>query len=271
MNIAMKMNRLVNYKVNLLNSSISPFLRFSILPRVLLGFMLMFIILPHNLNAQECKAKITINTNSDSSLIYINSVLSGKGNIEDSLSPGNYFIEIIKDKREWGSEVISDSIIIANCENHYKFEFNFETRQTLNTVQKNVAVFNNNQLVGYTPFPINKDYKELTLRKQYHLDKTIYLNGSRLGQTISLDYIGKAEEESFTSSSLFKILVGSAVALGAASAYFKLKADKEYDKYLDTRRQSHLDETNRLDLYSGIAFGALQINFGALLYFFLFD
>lgn len=77
------------------------------------------------------------------------------------------------------------------------------------------------------------------------------------------------KNESFFSSITFKILIGSAVVLGGVAAYYKIQADKKYDDYLQSKNQSTLDEVNRLDLYSGISFGLLQINFGYLIYKFL--
>ncbi len=57
--------------------------------------------------------------------------------------------------------------------------------------------------------------------------------------------------ENFFRSSTFKILIGSAAVLGGVAAYFKIKADRKYDDYLQTKNSSTLDEVDRLDLYSG--------------------
>lgn len=78
-------------------------------------------------------------------------------------------------------------------------------------------------------------------------------------------------EPNFIDTDLFLILVGSAVALGATSAYFKLESDKYYDKYLKTNDKQHLNKVDDYDLYSGLALGALEINFGFLIYKFLTD
>ncbi len=75
--------------------------------------------------------------------------------------------------------------------------------------------------------------------------------------------------KSFLDSDLFKVLIGTAVVFGGTSAYYKLKADDNFDLYNSSGKQDYLDKTNKYDLISGIAFGALQINFGVLIYFFL--
>jgi len=78
-------------------------------------------------------------------------------------------------------------------------------------------------------------------------------------------------EPSFIDSDLFLILVGTAVTFGATAAYFKLESDVAYDKYLESDKKSYRNKTDRYDLYSGIALGALEINFGFLIYKFLTD
>jgi hypothetical protein len=64
-------------------------------------------------------------------------------------------------------------------------------------------------------------------------------------------------------------LIGSAAILGGVAAYYKIQADKKYDEYLNSKNNSALDDVNRFDLYSGISFGLMQINFGYLIYKFL--
>jgi len=81
----------------------------------------------------------------------------------------------------------------------------------------------------------------------------------------------KKQKESFIDSDLFLVVVSSAVLFGATSAYFKLESDIAHEKYLKTDDKSYLDKTDRYDVYSGIALGALQVNFGYLIYKFLSD
>ncbi|MBK7106420.1 MAG: hypothetical protein IPH62_14160 [Ignavibacteriae bacterium] len=81
----------------------------------------------------------------------------------------------------------------------------------------------------------------------------------------------KMQKESFVESDLFYIVVGSAVAFGATAAYLKNESDKNYEKYKITGDVNYLNKTNILDIYSGVALGALQINFGYLIYKFLTD
>lgn len=75
----------------------------------------------------------------------------------------------------------------------------------------------------------------------------------------------------FIDSDLFYIVVGSAIAFGATAAYMKFEADDYYDKYKSTNNKKYKDSTDKYDLYSGIALGAMEINFGYLIYRLLSD
>jgi len=70
---------------------------------------------------------------------------------------------------------------------------------------------------------------------------------------------------------LFKVLLGTAIALGATTAYYKLEADKNFDEYQVTGDPAALEQTDKYDLISGITFVAMQIDFGLILYLFLSD
>lgn len=107
--------------------------------------------------------------------------------------------------------------------------------------------------------------------KYYHFNYDMKQNEYSSVQPNIYEYINKNKTENFFSSTTLKILIGSAAVLGGVAAYFKIKADRKYDEYLLTKNSSTLDEVNRLDLYSGISFGLLQINFGYLIYKFLTD
>ena len=113
--------------------------------------------------------------------------------------------------------------------------------------------------------------KILECDKIYHFDYDMKQIESSSVQPNIYEYINKNKTESFFSSGTFKILIGSAAVLGGVAAYFKIKADRQYDDYLQTKNRFMLDEVDRSDLYSGIAFGLLQINFGYLIYKFLTD
>ena len=107
------------------------------------------------------------------------------------------------------------------------------------------------------------------MQKKHFNFKNLKLSEVTSGQSIKLDFNGAEKNGRFIGSGLFWTLVSSAMVLGATAAYFKIKADKNYDKFLDTGDSSFLDKTDRQDVFSGVAFGTLQLNLGALVYFFL--
>ena len=109
----------------------------------------------------------------------------------------------------------------------------------------------------------------MDLGKPNYKSQLVQLDKYKVNTPIELESIKIEADGSFIKSSWFKVLFGSAVALGTAAAYFKIKADNRYKKYIETRDRKYLDETDKLDLYSGLAFGALQINFGLLIYYFI--
>jgi hypothetical protein len=111
---------------------------------------------------------------------------------------------------------------------------------------------------------------ELTISKTYYIPKVLESNSIISNQPVRLDFIGKEKKEKFVDTHWFKILIGSAVALGAASAYLKIQADQTYDQYLQEHDKDLLKKTERLDTASGITFGLLQVNFGILIYNFIF-
>lgn len=78
-------------------------------------------------------------------------------------------------------------------------------------------------------------------------------------------------EQNFLDSDLFWVILGSSIVFGSAAAYFKLEADNSYEKYKISFDQKYKKKTDKLDLYSGIALGTLQINFGFLIYKLLTD
>lgn len=222
-----------------------------------------------SLSAQEnCSSKVSIVTDSDSAIIFLNAEQIGIGNADTNLKLGDYEIVIMQSLQKWGSDVITDSVKITDCDKSLVLEYNFENK-TILTSTPDASVFYGDSLLGYTPIIIPLKYQSVLLQQKDYRSKKILLTSTPVQPNLELEYLGKGKQEPFIESALFKVLIGSALALGATAAYLKLEADKKFDKYLETRNRKYLDDTDRLDIYSGIAFGALQINFGALLYFFL--
>ena len=128
------------------------------------------------------------------------------------------------------------------------------------------SLVSNNELSLVTP--TKKSLIELKLNREWKR-KSIYGLNNNFQKSSVINY--KQKEPNFLDTDLFLVVVGSAVVFGATAAYFKLESDNLYEKYGHTDNKSKLDKIERYDLYSGLALGALEINFGFLIYKFLTD
>ncbi len=219
--------------------------------------------------SQECKSLVSINTNDPEAIIYIDNEFKGAGFIEIFLHEGSYEMRISRAKNQWGSTDFVQTIDVVDCNINSEINVTLAEEVFLRTIPEDVNVFAGDSLIGHTPLWLAPGNGMLSLRKKQFEDMEINAGNISSNKIYELLYTGNDKEKSFVQTDIFKILIGSIVALGAATAYFKIKADKKFENYRFTRDQKYLDETRKLDLISGITFGALQINFGALIYFFL--
>lgn len=241
----------------LLNSNQFDFFRSIVI--VILFFQLSML-------AQDCENKVTVRTSSENSAIYINSKLVKYGELDTLLEKGRYIITVSETPQMWNSALKMDTLKLTECGKYENLTYSFEDELYFDTTPQNAAVYHSDSLVGHTPLFIKSSLTNLKIDKP----KYAPVNLDKIKQhRIDLSFVGEKKEFSFIESPLKEIFIGSAFVLGATSAYFKLKANDKYDRYLDTRNETYLEQTNNFDLYSGIAFGTLQVNFGILIYFFL--
>ncbi|MDP4116344.1 MAG: PEGA domain-containing protein [Bacteroidota bacterium] len=141
----------------------------------------------------------------------------------------------------------------------------------LNSTPQDAYVYKGDSLLGHTPLFLKSGTGVVLLEKPGYKGIEFNLSLQRNSATVNLNFEYPAIKEKFYQKPIFKIIVGSVVALGAASAYLKLKADRHYENYLNSGSNNELKSTRKYDLLSGLSFGALQINLGILLYHFLKD
>jgi len=218
--------------------------------------------------SQECNADVKINTDIKNFRLYVNNIL--QQNSESlKLPDGNYILKLAENDGKWDSKEITDTITVQNCNTlNLSYRFN-EDKLLIETVPADAHIFVNDSVIGFTPLLLPVRYNSIKLSKENYNDKILSVNELSSTQKIKLEYIGDGPEYTFYGSPKFWILAGTAVALGAATAYFKLKADDKFDEYQVTGDPGLLNETDKYDLFSGVTFTAMQIDFGAIIYFFL--
>jgi len=235
---------------------------------VLANLLLIFI---SQTSAQDCSAKLKIISDVDEVSIYLNDEYAGsKGYFETDVELGIYTVKVFENSEKWNAKSFSDTIEVTDC-SEITLNYFFDDDILLDTDPQNVYVFSKDSLLGYTPLYINQYFNSLLLEKPDYMSKEIKIDDINSAEKIKLDYIGKEIDGGFYGTTVFKLLVGTAIALGAATAYFKLEADNRFEEYKITGDPELLNQTDRLDVISGISFVALQINFGLIIYLFLSD
>lgn len=237
----------------------------------ILKIFLMAIIFSPALFSQECKSKVKITAESKDLLIFVDDVFTAKGNADVELSTGVHNIRIEESSLNWDARKLQKEISVLNCEENYSFSFSFDETILLETKPFDVWVYENNSLRGNTPLFVPKNLESLELEKIDYKSLTLKPADIASLNPINLEFTGETKSTNFADSPYFKILIGTAVGLGGLAAYYKIQADQSFEKYEQTNQQKYLDETDKFDNMSGIAFGVLQINFGALIYFLLSD
>ncbi len=232
---------------------------------------LLFFLFTAEYYPQDCLAELIIESDIEYVEIFINNISVGIGStFSIELKIGDYVVTVNENSDRWDARSFTDTLHITDC-NEIKLNYNFRSEVLLNTKPQNVSVFKKDSLIGFTPLFIPADLEKVYLQKPGYLAKEVLPDEIYSSQKITLDYIGEEKKESFFEGTLFKVLVGSAVLLGASTAYFKLEADKKFDEYIITGDRKILDQTNRFDVISGVTFVAMQINFGFIIYLFLKD
>jgi len=218
--------------------------------------------------AQECFNTLKINSDISEVNIFINdSLISSNGNIDTELNDGRYIIIATENSGKWNAKTFSDTVFLSGCETKI-INYYFRNETLLETIPSDVYVYSNDSLIGFSPLKIPKNFGELKLAKPGYVERKINIDDKSY-YLIELNYNGIVKSEPFVETTLFKVLTGSVIVLGAVTAYFKLKADDKFDEYRFSGNKKFLDETNKYDTISGISLALFQINFGYIIYRFL--
>lgn len=236
----------------------------------ILGFIAFFLFFQAiNLAQDSCMTLVEIRSNLSRALIFADGRFLGDSAVTISLSKGKHQIKVRENLRSWNSQVFVDYVNFEVCNDSLTIDYLFKKRNFIDSTPQDVYIFEEGMQVGNTPLFIYGDRGKFQFIKNNYKTEEFDLAAADTPVNLKLDYSGYEKEKSFLETYWFEVLVGSAAILGAASAYLKIKADKNFEKYEETGDKNYLDKTHDLDLYAGIAFGALQINFGYLIYRFL--
>lgn len=239
--------------------------------RIILQILTAFVFLTLMVEAQDCKSTININTSNSDILVFIDDQYAGNGSLSVSIEMGKHKIKIKEPGIRWDARSAVKEITIDDCSTEYNISMNLEKEILLQTDPDDVYVYEGDKLLGNTPLLLSRSIETVKLKKEDYRTANMKLSQVNFNHPVKLDFTGELKSKNFTETPYFGLLIGTAVGLGAVAAYYKIQADQSYDKYEETKERKYLDDTNSFDNISGIAFGALQINFGALIYFLLSD
>lgn len=229
----------------------------------------LYLFLSFYTHGQDCKSHLTIDTDLQSARIFINdSLVTESNHYKSELDKGFYKIVVLENSDRWDAVKFIDSVYLSDCTGKILF-YPAGRKVYLDSNPQDAYVFKGDSLIGNTPLFLDISIQKLTLSKPGYSNVDVSSNFNSDNIKIDLQFIGQQKQEKFISTTAFKILAGTAIALGAVTAYYKLKADDKFDQYHFSGGQELLDQTRRYDLISGITFTAMQINLGFILYKFL--
>jgi len=222
-----------------------------------------------SLFSQSDSVNLIIQTNSDSTGFFIDNKFFGVGNkLETEIVEGQHTLYLVESIKLWNAEVIKDTIFIESTDD-LVLEYSFKSRILVNTIPQDVYVYENDSLVGFTPTIIESGFTKLELEKPDYKSISISPVDLSNGEKPKLNYTGEPPKTQFYGSALFTILLGTAIALGATTAYLKLEADDKFEEYEITGNPELIDEVNQYDVSSGATFVVFELNVALIIYFFL--
>lgn len=92
-------------------------------------FLFVYTLPTSNVVAQDCKAKVNVNTNNTQAIVFIDTMMVGKGNVQTELSLGTHVIRIKEAMYKWGQKEIVDTVSIADCTKPLTFDYNFTSEK----------------------------------------------------------------------------------------------------------------------------------------------
>lgn len=214
-------------------------------------------------NAQQELYEVKIVTEKPDAAIYVDNQPAGVGSVSIKLSGGKHIVSILESPIIWNGIMVADTIYVD--ENSARaFNYKLPAAALINSNPQDALVNINNKFAGYTPVRIYCFEDDVITVSRKGGERQFY--GVKDKINVNFHVMSERLKKEFPETTEFKLLIASSVLLGGIAAYFKLRADNLYDDYVSTGDNTLYEKVNRYDIYSGMAFGLLQINFGYLFY-----
>jgi len=232
--------------------------------------------------------KISIISIPENAKIFLDTSYLGKTPLSNyEAKKGEYKLKVINPKSllAWENE---NEVISLNLSQDTTINVYFKYYYYFNTDPFNASVFNNDSLLGLTPFRFfsddelsgnllikKKNYRDFVFDlKNYSFETGANINLQSKGKVNINDIVYKNRGTQFkTKRSLYTIIgLGAASIVGGYFAInFKNKANEAYDSYVTSGNSAQLTESNSNDTYFVISLVLMQLAVGGLIYVLFFD
>ena len=226
---------------------------------------------------------LRIQTDVDSALVILDGQPVGRTPLTlDSLSPGSHVVEVRHpDLDRWAASVVYDTIQVDSG-SAITLVYQMRLSRLVQSDPFGADVYVGEKLIGSTPLVLHQQVDEIivSLRKPGYSPATVRredfsgqsilvkldpLAGVTSGQEVV--FRNGASKEDVLSPAIVACL--SSVAFGAASAYFKVRADNAYSEYLLSGDSETRSRVRRLDTAAGVLLVAAQAGLSVFTYFLL--
>ena len=251
-------------------------------------FLFLLVLISFTFAQNEVKTGIlSIKLNSPG-YIYLDSEYLSHESVEKMiLKTGEYQVSVYNsNSRSWNDRGYEKTITIFPDQ---KTDLVVENTNLyyFNSNPYNSNIIQNNKVIGQTPTFINsKDInlpEKLVISKNGYIDKNIFVSPNQYEYFFNLKPETIKSEINIASTGLensqtkwFKEgFVVVSVFSSWAAFYFKRKADKYYDKYLQegnpVKMNNYFNKTERFDTYSDVSIAVSLTSLGTYMYFLIFD
>lgn len=228
---------------------------------------------------------ITVQAGPQRADVFVDSVFLGKSPIEKAAIPaGKHLLKLFfPDVMAWDRAAWADSFTVAPGEEVRK-TIDPQVRVKLNSIPYGATVFQDGKELGVTPLSLvfaGVGQRRFLIRKEGYQESEInsadMTTPSRIVQLAPLagpeDIRGDIILGNINKTEHWYTVVSGATMIvsGILSAYLKDKANREFDRYLESQNIDFLNSTNSLDRQASTAFILTQISFGVLIYLLLSD